>query len=547
METPNTKSQIPNNPQTPNCKQRVSFASRPWCLKFGICLEFGVWNLVFRGLVCAFVLALTSSAVFAHIGDQNVFFQGFAGPYPVRVVIRPPGVIPGLSEISVRVETGGVQRVTVLPMRWNTGRKGAPPPDEAKPVRGETNLFSGELWFMRDGAQSVEVEVIGGAGTGKVIVPINAIATRVLEMSGPLSRILSALGVLLVALAVTIVGAAVRESVLPAGVAPPGRRVWLGRASVGFAAAGVVWLIWFGERWWDAEARDYHNNRLYRPLEAKARVEPRQGRAMLVVERTVDPARRNGPLVPEHGKLMHLFLVREPALDAFAHLHPTKRDWKTFDTPLPPLPPGEYRLYADVTYETGFSDTLTALVKLPPPAESPVALEADDAWCVNHEFAPRTATLQTNALTSELSMELSASAALAENRDVELRVLVRDHDGQPVALQPYMGMAGHLIVRRDDGSVFTHLHPSGSYSMTAQQLFELRAEGKAPLAVASVKGEPICRIPELPNSPVAREQISFPYAFPKPGAYRLWAQVKIAGAIQTGVFDVDVPANGRRR
>jgi len=56
----------------------------------------------------------------AHIGDQNVFFEGNAGPYPVRVVVRPPGVIPGLAEISVRVNTNGVRGVTVLPMRWSS-------------------------------------------------------------------------------------------------------------------------------------------------------------------------------------------------------------------------------------------------------------------------------------------------------------------------------------------------------------------------------------------------------------------------------------------
>src|SRR5438093_11793559 len=100
------------------------------------------------------LLGLTVSGE-AHIGSPNVFFEGQAGPYPVRIVIRPPPVIPGLAEVAVRISTNGVRRVTALPMRWNTGRQGAPPPDEALPVRGETNLFSTELWFMQGGAQSV--------------------------------------------------------------------------------------------------------------------------------------------------------------------------------------------------------------------------------------------------------------------------------------------------------------------------------------------------------------------------------------------------------
>ena len=60
-----------------------------------------------------------------HVGSPNVFFDGQAGPYPVHVVIRPPEVIPGLAEISVRVEGGGIERVTALPIKWNAGRQGA--------------------------------------------------------------------------------------------------------------------------------------------------------------------------------------------------------------------------------------------------------------------------------------------------------------------------------------------------------------------------------------------------------------------------------------
>ena len=65
-------------------------------------------------------------------------------------------------------------------------------------------------------------------------------------------------------------------------------------------------------------------------------------------------------LIPDHGKLMHLFLVREPDLKVFAHLHPLKRSWEKFEVALPPLPAGHYQVYADITHETGFAETLTA-------------------------------------------------------------------------------------------------------------------------------------------------------------------------------------------
>ena len=77
----------------------------------------------------------------AHVGSPNVFFEGMAGPYPVHVIVQPAEVIPGLAQISARVEGGGVERVTALPIKWNAGRKGAPPPDVARLVQGETNLY----------------------------------------------------------------------------------------------------------------------------------------------------------------------------------------------------------------------------------------------------------------------------------------------------------------------------------------------------------------------------------------------------------------------
>ena len=494
------------------------------------------------------------SPVHAHVGDQNVFFEGAAGGYPVRIVVRPPGVIPGLAEISVRVETNGVRQVTVLPIRWSTGRDGAPPPDEARPVRGESNLFSGELWFMQGGAQSVEVVVNGTAGEGRVIVPVNAVATRVLGMEPWLGWGLAGFGTVLVALAGSIVGAAVRESILPAGVAASTRRRRWSGVTIGVALLLIGGFLFLGQRWWAAEARDYHHNRLYRPVDSTARVRQEMGQRILTLERAVDPARNNGPIVPEHGKLMHLFLVREPGLDAFAHLHPVKRDWKTFETVVPGLPAGNYRVYADVTYETGFTETLSATVALPAvvpaitdpaprlPASQPLpTADDDDAWHVGQPFAPVTSTQvrQTNTLGA-YTMELGMAAPLIVNQDTRLQVVVRDAQHQTVPLEEFMGMGGHLILRKEDGAVFTHLHPSGSFSMAAQQLFALRIEGKAPLKVASPQREPICQLPAMLPSSGTHESLAFPYAFPQPGPYRLWIQVKIKGQVFTGEFAVQV-------
>ena len=50
-----------------------------------------------------FLLLLLPAAVQAHVGSPNVFFDGEAGSHPVRVIVRPPEVVPGVAEITVRL------------------------------------------------------------------------------------------------------------------------------------------------------------------------------------------------------------------------------------------------------------------------------------------------------------------------------------------------------------------------------------------------------------------------------------------------------------
>jgi hypothetical protein len=145
-----------------------------------------------------------------------------------------------------------------------------------------------------------------------------------------------------------------------------------------------------------------------------------------------------------------------------------------------------------------------------------------------------------------------APERIAPNEPVSLRFTVRDTAGQSVLFEPYLGMKGHLTLRRDDGSVFTHLHPGGSASMAAMQLSVLRTEGKLPLTAAFGSEDPYCQLPAASardqqwlNGNESSESVSFPYAFPKPGRYRLWVQVKVNRQIQTGVFDVEVPKEGQ--
>ena len=144
-------------------------------------------------------------------------------------------------------------------------------------------------------------------------------------------------------------------------------------------------------------------------------------------------------------------------------------------------------------------------------------------------------------------MKRSFDHEVVVNQPIKLQFSVHDRKGEPVILEPYLGMRGHLALRRADGSVFTHLHPGGSASMAAMRLSVLRAEGKLPLKAAFGEDDPICQLPEisegeqdwLRGNKSDDASVAFPYAFPKAGIYRLWVQVKIKGEILTGVYDVE--------
>jgi hypothetical protein len=136
------------------------------------------------------------------------------------------------------------------------------------------------------------------------------------------------------------------------------------------------------------------------------------------------------------------------------------------------------------------------------------------------------------------SMVFQNAGELIENRETSLRFTVFTSEGEPVILQPYMGMLGHAVVRRSDGAVFTHLHPLGTISMAAQEILTRRERS------ASASGDEASDTNSrslLTASPaVPANEVAFPYAFPRLGDYRMWVQVRVKGRVLTGVFDVQV-------
>ena len=488
-----------------------------------------------RALALAALVVLASG----HVGSPDVYYRGAAGPYQVSVVVRPPGVVPGRADVTVRVEGGAARRVTVQPVFWATSTGGAPRPDEAAPVPGEPGVYRGELWLMTSGSYSVRVTVEGSAGTGTAFVPLNSVATRRLGMQPATGAALLALAAFLVAGVLTIVGAATREGTLEPGEGPDGRRRRRARIATAATAVLLVLVLTGGKRWWDAEDARYRRQ-LYRPLHVTTDTRTESGRTVLrlALDDTVWTSRRMTPLIPDHGKMMHLFLVRAPALDAFAHLHPEPVDSATFEVALPPLPAGSYRVYADVVHASGFARTLTDTVEIDAPAAGPGRPpHGDDSWRIADAGPAAVSALEDG---STMTWE-RGTTPLAAGRPAPLTFVVRAPDGAPAALEPYMGMLGHAAVTREDGSVFVHLHPMGTISLASQLAFEHRRRGDTALSALSAAAGHVAPA-AAHEAHDAAGALTFPYASPTAGRYRVWVQVRRNGRVLTGAFDADVGA-----
>ena len=326
--------------------------------------------------ICAAML-LSAAAAYAHVGSPDVYAEGQAGPYKLSVVVRPPLVIPGVAEIDVRAETTGIERVTIAPVPLvGEASKHSPMPDTMQRPSQDPQFFTGQLWIMAPGSWQIRFAVNGSKGPGALSIPLPATAMATRKMDPALGVLLAVLGIVLVFGMVGIVGAAIREARLPSGLAVPAANRRRGYQAMTVAFALLVAVVLLGNRWWKADAASYSEN-IYKPLEMRPALE--QGN--LLDLRLDDPGwlpqRQLDDFIPDHNHLMHLYMIRWPQMDVVFHLHPEPAGTGEFQLALPSMPPGDYRLYADVVHATGFPETMVATVTLP--QISGRTLEGDDA------------------------------------------------------------------------------------------------------------------------------------------------------------------------
>ena len=546
------------------------------------------------GFLFFFLYGLTPPLIVtAHVGSSGVVVQKQAGAYRLLIRIKPPDVIPGTALITVFVEQGRATHIGARPVYFQSGNKGAPTYDPLTVV--SAHQFEGDAWLMTTGSSSIELSIDGPDGHQQVLVPVVAVATALRTMPAGTGWGLAAMGLLLVVMLITILGASTAEGITVSEQSM-GKTLYRRRLvgmSVGLLAITLIITGW--RSWWMATATDYRNVQLYRPTPVHATVQALHNQQILRIRIDTTGLGANSQkhprlsyLLPDHGRLMHAFLVRLPGLDAFAHLHPTRRDTLNFEAALPPLPAGTYRLYADIVYRSGFAETLTDTLIVPGtrPTTTAHPSDRDDSWLVAKPMDAKVEAASQPHLDNTMiacgtpgaSQQLAdgttmlwmdkPSPILETDKLYLLKFAVADATGKATPLEPYMGMGGHAVILRSDGSVYIHLHPIGTYSMAAEgsltgRLTDTTRAFQYPNATHfrdSIDAY-VARLTNLPEADRNRalqvsmpsmqhgnssadakinNMVQFPYAFPRAGHYRIWVQVKHQGRILTGVFDTQV-------
>lgn len=480
------------------------------------------------------LLFLGVQAAYAHVGSPDVYAEGQAGPYKLSIVIRPPLVIPGVADIEVRTQTDGIERIAVTPVPL-TGEASEHPPvaDAMTRPSADARFFTAHLWIMQTGSWQIRFAATGTQGAGVLSIPFPATALSTKKMQTGMGTMLGTLGALLVVGMIGIVGAATREARLRPGesVSGAGRRRGYIAMSVTFAV--LVAAIVLGNAWWKSEA-DSYSEYIYKPLTMQPTL--RAGNVLDLQLR--DPGwlhlRKLDDFIPDHDHLMHLYMIRWPQMDVVFHLHPELVSTGEFQLALPSVPAGTYRLYADIVHAAGFPETIVGEVTLPAIAGRP--LQGDDAEGTDSPISNGSAASADERfkLADGYTMVWKRPSSLSAKSPQDFEFELVDANGNaPADMGLYMGMLGHAAFVKTDGTVFAHIHPTGTVAMAAFMMANPKADMPANHGAMSMPGMNMDHA-AIPNT------VSFPYGFPSAGQYRIFVQMKHGHAVETGVFDASV-------
>jgi hypothetical protein len=189
-----------------------------------------------------------------------------------------------------------------------------------------------------------------------------------------------------------------------------------------------------------------------------------------------------------HEKLLHLIIVSQD-LSWFSHIHPEYKGGGVFEIASEIPAGGSYRFIADFKPTGG--DAMSKLEWLQVSGERAVP-----ALITPDNLRDKVVDGTRIALTidkPEARKELTLSFTLTD-----------ETTGEPVTdIEPYLGAIGHVVILRQDGEKYLHVHAEDG-------------QGSGPVA-------------------------SFETEFPQPGVYKIWGQFQRHGQVLTASYVIDIP------
>jgi hypothetical protein len=192
-------------------------------------------------------------------------------------------------------------------------------------------------------------------------------------------------------------------------------------------------------------------------------------------------------IVLHHQALMHMVVI-DPVSHTFLHIHPARTAPGQYIVDLPAIAQGTYDVAIEIERVNSGSQVTHQLVPL---------------GVATAQALPAPAVLPATIQSGDYTITVQPTTPVQVGVPVELRVEAMKA-GQPVsALDFWLGMRGHMIVRNPNGAIFGHIHAVGAMNEDFQ-----------PISVAG-------------------NQVAFVYAFPTAETYAVWVQLMIDGTLIT--------------
>jgi len=452
--------------------------------------------------ILALVLCVPRSALAhgGHAGPMQTFTQEF-GPYEVAITVEIPPTTPSPLYLDIAPQ----QDMTGVIMRFRVAPRGQPfdgaPVAEVQGNAGSQGVYFSQLEVDRFGDWDLEVRVSGPNGGGVARIPITIVAQPLPAGSIGLFAGLGGLVVLMIA-SITLAAISQRR-----GQPAPSWANWLiGQAMFAcLIVAAIFGIQQFSTAIQSAQAsadptlsalgvgRPHANVALHTTPDLPLAGQP------LTLTLDLSDGSTGLPiddLIPHHDALIHLVVISADGA-FYTHIHPPSIAAGRYAIALTPDRPGRYTAYVEIQRQDSGTQVIAR------------DFELGGAAMAAAQPAPGFGSREVAGMLVDVSSSLTP---LRAGKQATLTFSF-SRGGAPVNdLQPWLGMAGHMIARDSAGATFAHVHAVG------------------PMAPSGILASGVSYGPD----------IRFVYTFPQPGRYQIWGQFRHEQQIVTVPLEVIV-------